>query len=68
MTQRAAPMFKPIFATLLAVLATLAHAQTEPLVQRDLSDRDSRFIELPQPGKATAFRAKAGVHMGESGA
>ena len=62
MTQRAAPMFKPIFATLLAVLATLAHAQTEPLVQRDLSDRDSRFIELPQPGKATAFRAKAGVH------
>lgn len=55
-------MFKPIFVTLLAVLATLAHAQTEPLVQRDLSDRDSRFIELPQPDKAAAFRAKAGVH------
>ena len=39
-------MLKPLFAAVSLLTASLVYAQGEPLVQRDLSDRSGRFIDL----------------------
>nr|WP_312987929.1 choice-of-anchor U domain-containing protein [Comamonas koreensis] len=39
-------MLKPLLAAAMFLSASMAHAQSEPLVQRDLSERNGRFIDL----------------------